>query len=224
MFDLEPVKKWFGYSRKERRASAVLLSIIILVLTVRYLYPDKSVNVKDVTEEMTFIANREDAPVTQRTYQDTVKAGKKSSPVNPGRYYPKKATSKIELNTCDSAMLVALPGIGPVLSARIIKFRNLLGGYAEVEQLREVYGLPPETYDLIKGRLTADTSLIKHIRINTADYRELSKLPYLENYEVTSVLKYRKFATKIRSLRELEENKILTAEKISRIRPYIVFD
>ena len=44
---------------------------------------------------------------------------------------------KLELNSCDSLSLVALPGIGPVLSVRIIKYRNLLGGFAAVEQLRK---------------------------------------------------------------------------------------
>ncbi len=48
----------------------------------------------------------------------------------------------LNLNICDSASLEALPGIGPVLSSRIIKYRNLIGGYVSVDQLKEVYGLP----------------------------------------------------------------------------------
>ena len=77
------------------------------------------------------------------------------------------------INSCDSASLEALPGLGPVLSARIIRYRNLLGGFASVNQLREVYGLSEETYELISGMLTADSADISKININNADYRGL---------------------------------------------------
>ena len=95
--------------------------------------------------------------------------------------------SSIDINGCDSAALVALPGIGPVLSARIIKYRKLLGGFASVEQLKEVYGLPEETYEMIKGRLYADSSGIRKININSSGYKELSRIPYIEKYEVTAI-------------------------------------
>ena len=50
----------------------------------------------------------------------------------------------LDLNAADSAALEATPYIGPVLAARICRFRNALGGFHAVEQLREVWGLKPE--------------------------------------------------------------------------------
>lgn len=130
----------------------------------------------------------------------------------------------INLNSCDSALLESLPGIGPVLSVRILKYRKLLGGFATAEQLREVYGLPPETFDLIKGRVFADTSLIRKIRINTAEYRDLAALPYFEKYEVTSILKYRELAGRINSIEDLIDNKILPREKAIKVKAYLDFN
>jgi len=136
-----------------------------------------------------------------------------------GSYQQKRA--KLDLNTADSTSLIALPGIGPVLSARIVRYRNLLGGYASVEQLREVYGLPEETFNMISGRVMADSSAIKRININNADYKQLIRLPYFDSYEVTSILKYRELKGKIVDLNELIDNKLVTTEKFVKVRPYL---
>jgi DNA uptake protein ComE-like DNA-binding protein len=117
-----------------------------------------------------------------------------------------------------------LPGIGPVLSARIIKYRRLLGGFVRVEQLKEVYGLPPETYEVIKGRVFTDSTFVKRININTCEWRDLVRIPYFEKYEVTAILKYRKLAGRINNIVDLTENKLITSEKASKIRPYLKFD
>ena len=67
--------------------------------------------------------------------------------------YPKKKkeAQPVNINTADSIELEKLPGIGFKLAARIIKYRKMLGGYIKVEQLKEVYGIPEETYEKIKS-------------------------------------------------------------------------
>jgi DNA uptake protein ComE-like DNA-binding protein len=130
----------------------------------------------------------------------------------------------IDLNKCDTALLSSLPGIGRVLSARIIKYRNLLGGYVSVNQLQEVYGLPPATFEIIRGRVFADSTAVQRIKINSSGFKELSRLPYLEKYEVTSILKYLELEKKINSIKELTDNKLITDKKAVLIKPYINFE
>jgi DNA uptake protein ComE-like DNA-binding protein len=149
------------------------------------------------------------------------KAGSKTSRNTQKQY---KSRSPIDLNACDSAALESLPGIGPVLSVRILKYRNLLGGYASVSQLTEVYGLPPETYEMIKGRLFADSLSVKKINVNSVGYKELSRFPYLESYDVTAILKFRQIQNKIQNLEELVKNNVLAPEKAARIKPYLAFE
>jgi competence protein ComEA len=131
---------------------------------------------------------------------------------------------KLELNRCDSSDLERLQGIGTVLSSRIVRYRNLLGGFASVDQLKEVYGLPESTFSKIRGRVTADSTLIKGININLAAYKELSRHPYLERYDIQAILKYREMKGRIDNIQELVDNKILTEIKALRIKPYLVFD
>ena len=56
---------------------------------------------------------------------------------------------KIELNSATAAELRALPGIGRVLSERIIKARERRGGFRRVEELLEVKGITPELLERI---------------------------------------------------------------------------
>jgi competence protein ComEA len=129
----------------------------------------------------------------------------------------------LDLNRSDSTSLVALPGIGPVLSVRIIRYRNLLGGFACVEQLKEVYGLSPEIFDIVSKRVYADSSGVRKISVNTADYRTLSRIIYLDKYEIAAILKYRELSGRINGIDDLKNNKILSAEKAGKVRPYFDF-
>lgn len=212
-FTLEPLRNWFGYTRRERRSSFLLIIIIAFVGGIRFLVPPSKETLEIVTFEL-----------PARTYDTVVQ--KKPGGVRQN-YAPaakhKEPVPVVELNTCDSAALEALPGIGPVLSARIIKYRNLLGGYGSVEQLREVYGLTEETFDMIKMRVKADTSRISKININTAEYRQLIRLPYIDKYEVSAVLKYRELKGKINGLGDLVDNKLIKEDSAEKIKWYLEY-
>jgi DNA uptake protein ComE-like DNA-binding protein len=129
----------------------------------------------------------------------------------------------IDINRCDPPDLEVLPGIGPVLSARIIKFRELLGGFVSVLQLKEVYGLADSVYNIISETIAIDTSAVRRININFAGFSELERHPYIERYEAQSIIKYRELKGRIEGLDELRRNRILTSEKIAVIRPYLEF-
>jgi competence protein ComEA len=225
--NFEPFKAWFGFTRRERRATFILLVILIIVLVLRVVVPEKNADIEDVTAGLSFYSDLKKADVVKEKSREKFVPFSKSisdTPVKKKNYvrYAKKAS--LDLNTCDTAQLIALPGIGPVLSARIIKYRNLLGGYASVSQLNEVYGLPPETYELIKDRLFADTSLLKRININSAGYKDLTKLPYFEKYEVQAILKYRELKGRIGGMNEMVENKLIPFEKGPKVKPYLKFE
>jgi DNA uptake protein ComE-like DNA-binding protein len=210
----EPFKNWFGYTRRERRASSILLILILAITFFRFIIPDKKIPVEEIIRNIPGEIS-ENTPNRMETVYRSWNASSASI---------QKSKPKIDLNTCDSALLESLPGIGPVLSARIIKYRNLLGGFASVSQLREVYGLPEETFNMISDRLTADSSAVKKISLNAGDFKQLIRLPYLDKYEVNAILRYRELKGRIGDLNELIVNKLITKEKMNKVRPYLMVE
>ena len=209
----ESFKNWFGYSRRERRSTFILLNIIVVIFGLRYIYPSGDNTLKVIPLEL--LNNNTDNSLMIR---DTHILIRQQVPKNPVRKRP-----VLNLNICDSASLVALPGIGPVLSSRIIKYRNLIGGYVSVDQLKEVYGLPEETFEMISARVEADSLTIREIRINEWDYRQLIRHPYFERSEVSAILKYRELNGRISGIRDMIENNLVSVETAKRIRPYLEF-
>jgi competence protein ComEA len=195
----------------------------------RFIIPDSKTTVLDLTDSLNYYAAMS-APVlkekatTVRQPGSSQNKGGKAVPAKYNGNPVRQRLPKLDLNKCDSALLVSLPGIGPVLSVRIIKYRRLLGGFASVNQLKEVYGLPEETYDLIKDRVFADTADISRIDINLAGYKELSRFPYFEKYEVNAIIKFRELNGKISKVSDLTDNKLVPVEKTEKIKPYLKFE
>lgn len=94
----------------------------------------------------------------------------------PEAYLPKlKPGATIDLNTADTTLLKRVPGIGSSFARRIVKYRELLGGYYVVEQLQEVYGMDRERYDAIYPYFTVGTA----VRPLTLTIDSISYHPYL---------------------------------------------
>lgn len=210
----------------------MLLLIVIAIFAVRTVIPETNTGIEDITgllhgEELSMADTNgliSPAREVHSVHEPHSFFYKTDTQRKAGVSNVKARRKVIELNSSDTTLLKTLPGIGPVLSARIIKYRNLLGGFFSVDQLREVYGLSGETFDLIKDRVSVDQALVRQIKINSAGYRELIRLPYLKNFEVTAILKYRELKGRIERLSDLTDNKIITPEKAAIAGQYLSFE
>jgi competence protein ComEA len=55
----------------------------------------------------------------------------------------------VDLNTATAAELDTLPGVGPVMSARILEWRAANGRFVSIDQLREISGIGARTFELL---------------------------------------------------------------------------
>jgi competence ComEA-like helix-hairpin-helix protein len=127
----------------------------------------------------------------------------------------------IPVNSTDTAALIALPGIGSKLAARIISFREKLGGFYSVEQVGETYGLPDSTFQKIKGRLQVDESTIRKINLNTATKDELKVHPYIRWNLANAIVEYRNQHGPFKSLEELKNIVLIDEAIFDKMIPYL---
>jgi len=64
------------------------------------------------------------------------------------------SNGKINVNSASAAEIDRLPGIGAVLSARIVEYRSKNGLYRNIEDLRKVPGINTSVIDKIKDLIT----------------------------------------------------------------------
>lgn len=126
----------------------------------------------------------------------------------PDRYEePRPAPREIphvELNTVDSATLVELPQIGPYIAMRILEYRERLGGYADLEQLREVRGVDSTRFDIITPYMNIGDQSPRKIDVNRDDFRTLVRHPYLNYEQVKRIFNQREKRGMIKNWAQLE--------------------
>lgn len=133
-----------------------------------------------------------------------------------------KSVSVSDLNLASADDLRSISGIGEKLSARIIKFRDRLGGFLVDEQLYDVYGLEPEVVQRTFKRFKVlNPPQIEKININTASVEMLTKLIYLQKDVAFDIVSYRNSKGRIDSFEELAKIENFPTKKIERIALYL---
>jgi competence ComEA-like helix-hairpin-helix protein len=133
---------------------------------------------------------------------------------------PKKVLI-VELNSADSALLVSLNGIGPVLASRILAYREKLGGYHSIDQLTEVFGLTPETFETVKASVKADSTFIHKMNINTVEAKELKSHPYMTYAIANALVNYRKVHGPFSKISDIRNCALVNADLYRKIAPYL---
>ena len=127
----------------------------------------------------------------------------------------------ININTASASDFQKLKGIGEAYSKRIVAYREKLGGFVSVEQLREVYGMTDELYNSISANLEIKDEPVRKININTADFKTLVSHPYIDSKIANAILNYRDFAKTIKSTDELVKQKAISQGDYDKISRYI---
>ncbi|NBA87964.1 helix-hairpin-helix domain-containing protein [Emticicia sp. CRIBPO] len=133
-----------------------------------------------------------------------------------------KEISKFDINTADTTQLKMLKGIGSVLSSRIIKFRDMLGGFTGTDQVAETYGVSPEAMEEIR-KYTFVKAPVNKIKINSVS-PEKFRHPYLKGYLAKTIINYRKQHGRFNSIADLRNIQTLDEAVITKLEPYLEFD
>jgi competence ComEA-like helix-hairpin-helix protein len=97
----------------------------------------------------------------------------------------------LDLNTASAEELERLPGIGPKTAERIVRYREKLGYFVSLDQLREVWGLREENLNRALPYLKVETRG-RPLSLRTASVEELAAHPYISWKLAKSLIRYRR--------------------------------
>lgn len=164
--------------------------------------------------------------IDQNTYERIkpfVKILPKNATIQIKNYYAESVKKTVNINSAIAEDLIPLPGIGEKLANRIIKYRNLLGGFTNKLQLKEIYGLQDSSIQKFEEFISLGSE-IKKINLNTISCDSLKKHPYFSNGKARVICEFRKQHPKIQTLNDLYQIEALDSNWISRIQDYLNFE
>lgn len=231
------------FSKGERQALTILL-ILITIAFILLLINDKRGENTAIADTQ-YIVNPANAPVPIEVDSVTKLLPEKNnraippqtfSPEDKNKTFIKRNTKSfsgktdkyavgtiVELNTADTVILKKVPGIGSVFARRIVKYRDLLGGFYSVAQLQEIYGLDEERYQSLKAWFYADASFIAKLPVNQLSYEQLIKHPYLNSKQTRAICQLRKQKGTLSGWENLHLLDEFTDSDKQRLQAYLLF-
>lgn len=131
---------------------------------------------------------------------------------------PPKQEAALELNQADSLALIRIKGIGPYYARRILTYRERLGGFYAVSQLKEL-NMTYFNVDSSAALLTANPALIRKKDFQTLTFKEILRHPYLEYEDVVLIFQAKKKYGGV-AYDTLQKHRVLPSHKLRKIKPY----
>lgn len=134
-----------------------------------------------------------------------------------------KKDTILNLRTADTTELKMIRGVGSYRAKQIVRYRDALGGFVRVEQLREVEGMELLA-DSVMKHFVLDSANVKQLNVNSMGVRQLSRHPYLRFEDAKAIYELRRRKIKLDSIEQLYELETLSEETIKKVAPYLNFD
>ena len=166
----------------------VLAAIVLVVLFIVFMY--------------VYSDNIDDRNRTYSAVENDIRSRADVSEENDGR---------IDINTASMETLLSVPGLSENNAREIILYRERHGGFAEIEELKQLPSFDEDTYLRVADKLFASDSIDfyvpQHLRvnINTADLRELKAVPGMDSDVAENIIAYRKKYGDFQSVNELKD-------------------
>ncbi len=183
-------------SRRERRALAILLGLLLVGHLIRAVAA--APGVPPVAAQLFDPASDGD-PLAHR---DSIR--RQARPLGPNE--------RVDLDHAPATELLRLPGIGPALANRIVADRQSHGAFGSIDGLRRVRGLGSALLDRLAPHLSFSgvsaeahgTSSTETVDINTATVSDLVGLPGVSPARARAIVAFRESTGSFRHLDDLK--------------------
>lgn len=187
-------------SAKEFQAVTHISDSLLMVIAPYFKFPD-------------WVKNKK----SSRDYMDY-----ENKPFN--KFDKKEKTILIDINRATQEDLIKIYGIGEVISLRILKLKESLGGFVSMEQMKDVWGLSPEVNENLNSHFKIGVNpVLKKIDINNASLKEIAQFPYFKYALAKEIVIYRSMNGDFVNIEDLIKIKGFPVEKSNIIALYLDF-
>lgn len=217
---MNPLYNFFYFNKTERRALFIFLLLIIIVKLIEiYLLPKEHLAEYDFKKvEQWWDENPQSYVINSNVKNKADKLLISQKTISNTQ------NLMLNINTTDSLDLMSLPGIGEVFASRIVKYRDLLGGYYYKDQLYEIYGMDSSLVLSIQQYLWIDKSKINRINVNNSTMKRLYSHPYISYKLAKLIVKYREHHGLYNNLEDLKKIPLIDDQLFRKIVVYLVIE
>ena len=139
---------------------------------------------------------------------------------NPQTPYKYPAGTILDLNHADTTELKKIPGIGSGIARMIVRYREQLGGFYEIGQLKEIH----LDANQLQSWFSIQTQDNRRINLNRVSIERLRSHPYINFYQAKAIVEYRKKKGTLNSLKPFTLYEEFSKSDLERISHYICFE
>lgn len=133
-----------------------------------------------------------------------------------------RPVQRSDINLADTASLKKVYGIGDKLALRILKFRDALGGFVSMSQLKDVYKLDSAVVKRIESQyFIAENFVPSQLDLNKAGQQELATHPYLSSGVARAIVAYRLNHGDFKTIEDLRKIPAIDSAMFRKVLPYL---
>mgnify|MGYP000633913132 CR=1 FL=1 len=130
----------------------------------------------------------------------------------------------VDVNKADSTDFIKLKGIGAFYAKTIIEYRTKLGGFSNIDQLKEAYGISPELFESLEMNFVVENPEFRKININTATFKTLIRHPYINKELTIEILNLRDDIGGFLKIEDLISYNVLTEKEFEKLKYYLAVE
>lgn len=128
---------------------------------------------------------------------------------------------RVNINIADTTALMEIRGIGSYYANKLVNYRSALGGFHDMNQLKELYNIREETLLILENSTFIDRNQLQCLAINSASAEELAQHPYLSRNQSKAIVAFRTEHGAFQVEQDLLKCVVISEDLLEKIRPYL---
>lgn len=91
----------------------------------------------------------------------------------------KAVARPVDINEASAADLASIPGMPGYMASRIVSFRESLGGFVDIRQIKDVYGMNEELFERVSPYFLLNRGRPRQLMVNLLSEDQLLEHPYI---------------------------------------------